>query len=1028
MKKILSLLGILIGITALFVALGLSVQAATTNGTLNISAVVPAPAPVCGNGIVETGEQCDLGTANGSCPSRCSTSCTNNACGGPGPLPGPTQIISLSITQVGVAQHCQTADVSWQTLLMPAGTSVSSTGYIEYWPTADASKKNHLDVTANTTHSAGLTGLSSFSDYSYSIHAVYSTYSADNNGTFYNSCGLSNANLLVTAENKGTKLKLTYPDYNDIAGVVIYSGQTSCPSAASAKFYESTSSKAAKSSETISGTSNTALNQAYGYTACIYNSMGGYASGAYAQASRSVSEAVNPKAVPGDSQITLSWSNPASNGTHDFIFSKALLIKVNGACSASTAVSDGTILSNSVSHSYTDSGLINGQTYNYKLFIQNSYNEYSGGICLKAVPAVVPVTEARCPSTISNQLTDNTVQFVWTNPQNEPGVFNLEKIDWRRSDTACAQNVSEGNSVFSGIDQTFSDNGLAAGQNYYYTVFVTYSGNKVANCGCTIVAVEQPKKELCPGCKLIDLSPNFSYFVNDGALEIIPDSQNILTSLPSQTLSVRALAASLTKPAEKITASFNGSDYAMNLDGSGQYYQTLFDLPANIGKYPLELTTFYTDKTYAVKQYTLEVLPYGRIISSFGRELPDAEVALYLYKDGSLFTGYGVKNPLKSDNNGVYGFMVPDGNYTLVAVKDNYKESQQNIEVKNQVINRTIALSPKNIQSIIGDIVSNPTVQKTNRDIVLPIALAVALVNLVAAIPFWDFIYYLQFLFTEPWWFFAWRKKKGWGVVYNSITKTPVDLAVVRLYDAKTRKLLQSRVTDKEGRYIFLVGEGQYYMEAVNPKFEYPSKIVGNATEDSKYMDIYHGEPITIKEGSRGIIVANIPLDQKGLNVSNNQIMSEFAQQKLKRGIALIGPILAVISLIILPGLLTVILTIVHLFLYFMFRRLALRHRAKDWGVIYDAKVKKPLDKAITRIYSPEYGRMLDYYVTDKYGRYGFLAGHNTYYLTAEKDGFSSYKTNNIDLKGKDGDKVVGFDINLRPASESQPPQSSNNS
>ncbi len=34
--------------------------------------------PVCGNGIVESGEQCDNGTGNGICPQSCSTTCTTN--------------------------------------------------------------------------------------------------------------------------------------------------------------------------------------------------------------------------------------------------------------------------------------------------------------------------------------------------------------------------------------------------------------------------------------------------------------------------------------------------------------------------------------------------------------------------------------------------------------------------------------------------------------------------------------------------------------------------------------------------------------------------------------------------------------------------------------------------------------------------------------------------------------------------------------------------------------------------------------
>lgn len=40
---------------------------------------IPCP-PVCGNSVVESGEQCDTGGARGACPATCSLSCTTNTC------------------------------------------------------------------------------------------------------------------------------------------------------------------------------------------------------------------------------------------------------------------------------------------------------------------------------------------------------------------------------------------------------------------------------------------------------------------------------------------------------------------------------------------------------------------------------------------------------------------------------------------------------------------------------------------------------------------------------------------------------------------------------------------------------------------------------------------------------------------------------------------------------------------------------------------------------------------------------------
>ncbi len=72
---------------------------ASGNAFLTVSGAVP----VCGNGVVESGEACDLGALNGACPATCSSSCTNNNCASPlsvalvvnpssGPDPLPTTL------------------------------------------------------------------------------------------------------------------------------------------------------------------------------------------------------------------------------------------------------------------------------------------------------------------------------------------------------------------------------------------------------------------------------------------------------------------------------------------------------------------------------------------------------------------------------------------------------------------------------------------------------------------------------------------------------------------------------------------------------------------------------------------------------------------------------------------------------------------------------------------------------------------------------------------------------------------------
>ena len=67
------------------------------------------------------------------------------------------------------------------------------------------------------------------------------------------------------------------------------------------------------------------------------------------------------------------------------------------------------------------------------------------------------------------------------------------------------------------------------------------------------------------------------------------------------------------------------------------------------------------------------------------------------------------------------------------------------------------------------------------------------------------------------------RRRKKWGVIYNALTKLPVDLAIVRLMD-QSGKVIRSVVTDKEGRY-FIVGEGVYRVAVMKNGFVFRPHI-----------------------------------------------------------------------------------------------------------------------------------------------------------------------------------------------------------
>ncbi|MFA5020813.1 MAG: carboxypeptidase regulatory-like domain-containing protein [Patescibacteria group bacterium] len=282
---------------------------------------------------------------------------------------------------------------------------------------------------------------------------------------------------------------------------------------------------------------------------------------------------------------------------------------------------------------------------------------------------------------------------------------------------------------------------------------------------------------------------------------------------------------------------------------------------------------------------------------------------------------------------------------------------------------------------------------------------ALSLIAMTLSIPWWNWWFLLQLIFTQPFALFWFRK--GWGTVYNSITKRPIDLALVRLYDAKSDRLLASRVTDKDGRYIFLVDPGEYYLKVEKPGFDFPSELLRHIRDDGSFLDLYYGEKINVSGAGRSAIIANIPLDQQDARLTDKQILSRYSRTKLSQDLSWVGPILAFGYFLIYPSLFSSILVIVHLAVLLLFRRLSGRHRRKHWGVVYNPAGQNPVQKAITRVFSSEYGRMLEFYVTDNRGRYNFLVGNNKYYVTADKPGFGTAKTPILDLTGKKPDELT---------------------
>ncbi len=310
----------------------------------------------------------------------------------------------------------------------------------------------------------------------------------------------------------------------------------------------------------------------------------------------------------------------------------------------------------------------------------------------------------------------------------------------------------------------------------------------------------------------------------------------------------------------------------------------------------------------------------------------------------------------------------------------------------------------------------NPRIEQTAKQVITPAVLLISAMNVASSATAFNFFAFLQYLFTSPILLFG-KKRRAWGVVFNSLSKMPVELAVVRLFDATTNRLIQTRVTDMQGRYQFLVDNGTYYLKVVKPGFVFPTVYFQTKKIDKEYSDLYQGGAIHVEKKDEDVI-RNIPMDpiEQTMEHAPKLLFQRF-MRKLQMIIAISGIVLALAVFLFSPSVFMFGVVLLHVLLFLLFLRLSHLRRENYFGVITNLKNRKPIKNAIVRIFETEFDRLLETQITDKNGRYSFLVGSNMYYLMIEKDGFERYTTEKMNFERKKSSKIVNKNFELAPLS-----------
>lgn len=706
----------------------------------------------------------------------------------------------------------------------------------------------------------------------------------------------------------------------------------------------------------------------------------------------------NLQAVAGDTAVGLSWVLPTDPDL-------AGVYVVRNPAGYPVNVQDGLLIYTGGATSFTDSGLINGTTYYYGVYAFDTSGNIASGSLTNATPqGVTPLP----PATTST-----------------PPVVVLPPSPPIIPPSGGATGTTQNPSVPSGASGSSATN--------------TGSGSLEEDSGSTTTLPSVPGEVSEGGSATSTIQIAVSYFTKNNSLQLIPDAQGAFGLLAGVSMVVVATPDLTQGLPLTVVVDVGGSLYSLQPSPGGETYSATFLVPPP-GTYPVIVRAVYANGTNAAQQHVLVSQASGLVVEQgitgpSTIAVPQASVQLFQNVLGTWIP-YGT---VQTAADGSFAYVVPNGEYYAEIKKDGYRDvtTTPHAVTKNvfndvaaivrlpiemvippdaplteqvQIVAQNVLQDVTYGTKVVREALEDPRVQTANA-VVAPALLAAAVANTATAASVFNAFAYLQLLFTQPLLLLGRGKKRKWGVIFNSLSKQPIDLAIVRLIDTVTGFVVQTKVTDNLGRYAFVVKQGSYRLEVTKPGYVFPTVHLQGKTEDTAYAELYQSSvPIVITETT--IVAMNIPLDPVVVTETPRRVLWRRSLMVVRSGLAFAAIPLSVFAFIVTPGAGSAVLCVFQVATYALFRRLARPRRAERWGMVMDAQ-RKPVAQAVVRVFDAKFNKLLETQVTDRNGKYGFFVRRNVYYITAEKAGYEKYVSGEIDLQNQDG-VLIDQNISLK--------------
>ncbi|MFA6493499.1 MAG: carboxypeptidase-like regulatory domain-containing protein [Candidatus Paceibacterota bacterium] len=505
----------------------------------------------------------------------------------------------------------------------------------------------------------------------------------------------------------------------------------------------------------------------------------------------------------------------------------------------------------STKHRVVLSSIEQNVTYHYKVVSTDTAENSSVFIGTFVIDNESDTVAPANPSGFKASVSGDSITLTWTNPRDT----DFASVKVVRSMTSYPSVPSTGNVIYEGKAQKVIDTTPAIGVKYFYSIFAKDPWENYSSGSFTSAKVAAPEPPVVTA-PIAPIDPPVKAAPPPTAVPV-----KIATTTPTTTTNVPTAASS--------TVSATASSTPVSATTAPEKEKTT---PAAPSVFSLSLSDFeFYSKGGAESKLILE----GNSISADSNKNIRISIPLNKLPVGFRSVILKVNNIEKGKDESQYVFAVNGArSETIVDLNGESGSHAFQIEVlgnEKKVLAETrgaFILDAKPAPLPVANLLAPAQIVQVTETIekvapkALPIGVAVSMSQSAVLVSnigsFYDVYLILLKCFGAILVFFGKKKPKSWGVVYDSVTKRPIDPAYVVMEDLKGEKK-KSAITDINGRYGFLAEPGAYSITANKTHYKFPSQILANRKRDEMYDDLYFGEIFDSTDNA--VIQFNIPLD-----------------------------------------------------------------------------------------------------------------------------------------------------------------------